>query len=352
MKSIYRDEIPQFRRISDRPGLDRRESGSTLLELLVSLGIVSLMLGAVVDSITRTSTQARDNEVILRANEVARAILDTMVFDIRLVGAGMPMGQAAFPMESYTPVAPPGLQWSSTTSATAQVRLGDAAWPILPGSDATHIYLRLNERGVETVLANDYDPAAGLTFSVLDTSDFVANDIIYISDRRENGCGGLRGLITSVGSGTITISGSSGPNYPSGTIFGAGSSVNRVSTVSYVSTGGANGIQMAISDYDPTLRTLYPNSSFSLVYRNRTTGAAMTMPTTSNNLCNFLPPVPASGGIGSDTCGAASANTDITDLASIVVTVNVNGSRPLSDGTTYTASVTQEVSLRNFLISY
>jgi prepilin-type N-terminal cleavage/methylation domain-containing protein len=340
----------------------RRELGFTLFELLVSLSITSIIATALVKSIARTATQSRDNEVILHANEVARAILDTMAFDIRLVGAGMPMGQAAFPLESYTPVTPPGIQWSSSTSATAQVRLGDAAWPILPGSDATHIYLRLNERGVETVLANDYTPSStALTFTVLNTSDFVAGDIVYISDRRENGCAGLRGLVTSVNSGTnqITISGTSGPNYPAGTIFGAGSSVNRVSTVSYVSTGSAtNGIQMAISDYDSTLRTLYPNSSFSLVYKNRTTGTAMTMPSASDNLCNFIPPIPASGGIGSDTCGVAQATTtistnkDVTDLASVVITVNVNGERRLSTGTSYTASATQEVSLRNFLVSY
>jgi hypothetical protein len=259
-------------------------------------------------------------------------------------------------MESYVPVTPPGIQWSTTTSATAQVMLGDAAWPILPGSDATHIYLRINERGVETVLTNDYDPASSSTFSVLNVSDFIVNDIVYISDRRENGCAGLRGQITSINSGSnqITISNTNGPNYPTGTIFGAGSSVNRVSTVSYVSAGGAAGIQMAISDYDPTLRTLYPNSSFSLVYKNRTTGAAMIMPTTSDDLCDFLPPIPALGGIGSDPCGTATpgSSQDITDLASIVITVNVQGIRPLTDGTIYTASATQEVSLRNFLISY
>jgi len=338
-----------------------QELGTTLLELLVGMAITSLMLGAVVDSITKTSTQARDNEVILHANEVARAILDTMAFDIRLVGAGMPMGQAAFPMESYVPVTPPGIQWSSSSSATAQVHLGDAAWPILPGSDATHIYLRLNERGVETVLSSDYNPAVnGTTFTVLNVSDFVANDIVYISDRRENGCAGLRGLVTAVNTATnqITISSTSGPNYPSGTIFGAGSSVNRVSTVSYVSTGGANGIQMAISDYDATLRTIYPNSSFSLSYKNRTSGTAITMPLASDNLCNFIPPVPASGGIGSDPCGVAqtttvpSTNKDVTDLASVVITVNVPGERKLSSGETYTATATQEVSLRNYLISY
>ena len=333
-----------------------RESGVTLLELLVSLLITSLILGSVVHTITLTSTQAKDNEVISHANEVARAILDTMAFDVRLVGAGMPMGQAAFPMESYAPVAPPGIQWLSTTSATAQVRLGDAAWPILPGSDATHLYIRLNERGVETVLVNDYDPTTGFTFTVLDVSDFMLNDIIYISDRRENGCAGLRGKVTAINTGAkqITISSTDGPNYPANTIFGAGSSVNRVSTVSYVSAGGADGIQMAISDYDPTLRSLYPDSSFSLVYKNRTSGAAMTMPTTASDLCSFLPPVPAGGGIGTDPCGTAApgGDHDITDLASITITVNVPGMRPLTDGTTYTATVTQEVSLRNFLISY
>ncbi|MBX7144402.1 MAG: hypothetical protein K1X79_08135 [Oligoflexia bacterium] len=336
------------------------ELGSMLLEILVSLGITSVILAAVVNAVTETARQAKDNEVISRTNEVARAILDTIAFDVRLVGAGMPMGQAAFPMESYTPVTPPGIQWSSTTSATAQVRLGDAAWPILPGSDATHLYLRLNERGIETVLANDYDPGSGsLTFTVLDVSDFVVGDVVYISDRRENGSAGLRGLVASVNTGAkqITISGTSGPNYPSGTIFGAGSSVNRVSTVSYVSVGGATGIQMAISDYDSTLRTIYPNSSFSLVYKNRTSGTAMTMPTTADDLCNFLPPVPATG-IGSDPCGVAqsttvpSTNKDITDLASIVITVSVNSKKPLTTGSIYTATATQEVSLRNFLISY
>ena len=335
--------------------------GMTLLEVLASMTIVSVLLGAVVKTINVTAKQARDNEIISHANEVARAILDTMAFDIRLIGAGMPMGQAAFPLESYTPVAPPGIQWLNNTSATAQVKLGDAAWPILPGSDATHIYLRLNERGVETVLANDYDPGAGsYVFTVLNVSDFVANDIVYISDRRENGCAGLRGQVTSVNSGTnqITISSVNGPNYPAGTIFGAGSSVNRVSTVSYVSVGGATGTQMAISDYDSTLRTMFPNSSFSLVYKNRTTGTAISMPTAASNLCNYLPPLPAAGGIGSDTCGVGQStnnpatNTDITDLASIVITVNVLGDHVLTDGTTYTATVSQEVSLRNFLISY
>lgn len=348
-----------FRFISGRFS---RAAGLTLIEMLASLSITSFIIGALVNGITGTATRARDNEVILHTNEVARAILDTMAFDLRLVGAGMPMGQAAFPLESYTPVTPPAIQWLSNTSATAQVMLGDAAWPILPGSDATHIYLRLNERGVETVLANDYAPSpTALTFTVLDTSDFVSGDVIYISDRRENGCAGLRGLVRIVDHATkqVTISGTSGPNYPAGTIFGAGSSVNRVSTVSYVSTGSAaTGIQMAISDYDPTLRTLYPNSSFSLLYRNRTTGTAMTMPSAADNLCNFLPPVPALGGIGSDTCGAGtsttipSTNTDVTDLASVVITVNVAGERMLSTGLSYTASATQEVSLRNFLVSY
>ena len=333
----------------------------TLLEVLASMTIVGVLLAAVVNTLSVTAKQARDNEIISHANEVARAIMDTMAFDIRLVGAGMPMGQAAFPMESYTPVAPPGIQWLSTTSATAQVKLGDAAWPLLPGSDDTHIYLRLNERGVETVLTNDYDPGTGsYVFTVLDVGDFVANDIVYISDRRENGCAGLRGQVTNVNSGTkqITISSTNGPNYPTGTIFGAGSSVNRVSTVSYVSVGGSTGIQMAISDYDSTLRTIYPNSSFSLVYKNRTTGTQMTMPTAASDLCQFLPPIPASGGIGSDTCGVAlstnvpATNKDITDLASVVITVNVNGDHVLTNGTNYTATVTQEVSLRNFLISY
>jgi prepilin-type N-terminal cleavage/methylation domain-containing protein len=335
--------------------------GFTLIELLVGLSITSLILGAIVNAITKSSQQARDTEIITRANEVARAILDSMAFDIRLVGAGMPMGQAAFPMESYTPVTPPGIQWSSTTSATAQVDLGDAAWPILPGSDATHIYLRINERGVETVLAADYNPGApSYTFTVLDVSDFAINDVVYISDRRENGSAGLRGQITAIDSGAkqITISSANGPNYPAGTIFGAGSSVNRVSTVSYVSVGGTTGIQMAISDYDSTLRTIHPNSSFTLTYKNRTSGTAMTMPTASSDLCEFIPPVPASGGIGSDPCGVAqstttvSTNKDITDLASIVITVNVTGERPLTSGGIYTATVSQEASLRNFLISY
>ncbi len=318
--------------------------GLTIVELMVSMTITLLVMSSLVQSIMYTSRGTRDNEIITRANEVSQAILDYMVFDIRLLGAGMPLGQSLFPMQAFLPGAatvPPTANWGNSTYP-----LGDAPWPILPTSDSTHIHVRLNERGLETVLSAQFDPGSSSTMSVLDLNDFVAGDIVYLYDRRLAGNAGLRGLVTSRSPaannasgqtpGTLTISATKNVSLNGAVpyVFEAGSSVNRVSTISYVSPSDWSGVQIAISDYDSTPRIIYPSTKFSLVYRDRL-GAVVTLPSTVTTAANITSILPS-----------------MTDLASVEITVMAQGERKLSNGRVYQSTVSQDVGLRNLLLSH
>jgi len=274
------------------------DAGITLIETLVSILLSTLIIGASLTQYFHTTWQAHDNEVRTETEELARTIADRMAFDIRMIGAGMPLGQDGFPIGG--------------------VGLSDAPLPVLTSSTTTELYMRMNERGERTVLTADFDADSDNDIAVSDASDFDVGDTIYISNLTVGGDDGVEATITSVVSDTIDLA--TPFIATAGVVFEAGSVVNRVTELTY--DGAATD---GISRQDATVTvTLAPGSSFVIEYVDESG--------------NTLTPPLAESVIGNN-------------LAGIVLTVSVDSQRRLKDGSTYTATAEQSIVLRNLLIS-
>jgi len=274
-----------------------RERGSSLLEMLVGVTILSGLLAGVMSTFSLASKAAYDDQLYSRANEEARISLDTISYDIRMAGSGMPLGQSGFQ---------PG-----------GTGLGDAPLAILTTSNNQSISIRLNELGRDTVLQNSYSPsAANLTFSVLSTQDIYEGDTIYISDAVEGGSKGLRATVTAIAGNTLTIA--PGYNVSSGSVsFAAGSTVNRVTTVTYSNAADGSGITR---DNGVNVTPIVPASSVSFRYFDRA-GVELAPPLTDASIRDVL--------------------------TGVEVTVAVRSTSPLRNGTFYQTSAQQRVALRN-----
>ncbi|RMG39206.1 MAG: hypothetical protein D6719_13825 [Candidatus Dadabacteria bacterium] len=275
------------------------EQGVTLMEMIVGLLISATLMLSVIDFFTNSTHIALDNDVTMKAEEKARAILDLMVFDLRMIGSGMPLLQ-------------PDFDYNDTT-------LGDAPFAVLSDSDSDTLKFRINESGHSTVLTADFTPSSSnKTFTVLSTDDLYVGDKVYISDALVGGSDGLYGEITSISGNDITLK--SDYVASDSASFPAGSEVNRVVTVTYQSPSGSSGITR---DSGAGAVSLGPNTWFSVKYYDAS-GNSMTPPLSDSQRAE--------------------------DLLTVEVTVTASGDRLLSDGTTYTAQAKQKVVIRNFKV--
>lgn len=282
------------------PHLGGRERGSSLVEMLVNCGIVSIVLASVVAMFTSTSRSNFDERLIQKANEEARILLDILAFDIRMAGSGMPMGQALF----------------SPTDAA----LGTAPLPVLLTSTNSTLRLRLNENGRDTMLTATYTPsAASLSFTVVSAADIGVGDTIYICDFTQGGTSGLRGSVTAINGTTVTIA--AGYVASAGASFASGSVVSRVTDVVFDSPVSWSGITRDIGG-GPVL--LAPNSLVTFTYYD-SAGALLTPPLTAAQIKD--------------------------NLAAIDVVVSVRSGVPLRNGNVYTATSTHRVTLRNLILT-
>lgn len=272
------------------------QAGETMLSLLVSLALIGVIFAAALNSFLDASQSSMDLQIRARAEEQAKTILDLMAFDIRMTGAGMPLGQSGF--------------------AIGGSGLGAAPLPILLTSTATNIALRLNESGSNTILSANYTPSSSsLTFSVASASDFESGDTLYISNMTVGGAAGLQGTVTGTTGTTITINNAYVAS--ASTTFSSGSTVDRVTNVTFDSPNDWRGITR---NAELGAVRLAPNSTFSASYRDAS-GTAIALPLTNTTV---------------------SAN-----LASIQLTVSVRGDKTLRDGTIYTATAQETIALRN-----
>lgn len=274
--------------------LDSR--GMTLMELMCSLAISSILFTGIAESFFSTSRRSWDHKVVTTTNEQASALLDIMTWDLRMLGSGMPLGQASF--------------------SSSNVALGDAPVPLLTSSSGSSITFRLNQTGRHTVLTSSYSPSTtSLSFNVLDASDFQNGDVVYISDMTRGGAQGFKGTITGVSGNSVTVSSS----YLSstGASFTAGSTVNEVSTINYYSEADLGGI---IRVNGASSQKLLPNCEFSLIYYDQA-GAVLTPPLNVSTIEN--------------------------SLASLKLTVNVRSQQLLRNGANYTKTAEKRIALRN-----
>lgn len=275
------------------------EVGETLVGFLVSTTLAVIISGTALGSFLSLAYHAHNNQVIAGANERAKNVLDLMTFELRLSGAGMPLGQSSY------------LYTDST--------LGDAPLPLLTDATVTSVTIRRNESGVHTYLTSSYTPAASaLTFAVASAADFEAGDIVYINDAVAGGKNGLRGTVQSATSTHITLSNTYLAN--AGAAFAAGATVERVSDISFLSSADGSGI---LRDNGPGFEVLAPNTTFSLVFLD-STGAELALPLTAENI--------------------------VTNLTALRLTVQATGDRPLKNGSIYSTSMTHTVALRNLTL--
>ncbi len=271
-----------------------------MLGFLVGSLMGIIVLASAMQSYFEASYRSLDLQIIGQTRERAKSVLDLMTFDLRMMGAGMPMGQSNFQI--------------------AGTGMGTAPHPILATSTASSISFRRNEQGVVTVLSADYTPgASATTFSVISAADIENGDAIYISDVAVGGTGGLRGTVSSKTATSITIA--SGFVASAATTFKAGSAVERVSTIVYdnIPEGGAIG-----RDSGAGTVIIAPSTSFTLRYFDAT-GTELVLPLTDAVIRD--------------------------NLSAIEVTVGAQSTRKRKDGTYYIAQMRQRVGLRNLYLS-
>lgn len=270
------------------------ESGRSIVEMMVGLLLMAGLVAGALTTFQSTAASFSDNEVITRAEEQGREILEMMAFELRTAGSGMALGQTNF--------------------APGDAGLGTSPLPVLTTSNATAITFRSNSRGEDSITSADYTPSVStLVVPVADTSSFETNDVIYLTDATARGEDGLTGTVTNVTSNSVLI----GAAYVAspGASFDAGSLIAKVEDITYTATGGS----ITRTDGDGTV-TISTNASFALSYFDKD-GVAIALPLTDASVRDRL----------------AAIDLDIT----------VNGQRELRTDGAYAALAAQRIYLRN-----
>lgn len=277
-----------------------QQNGETLMGLLVALFLSSIIFMAAFGHFFDTVRRAADHEIMTRARSQSQTILNLLASELRMMGGGMPLGQAGFMI--------------NTTG------LGDAPLPLMTDATNELINFRVNERGETSILTTAFTPSAStLAFSVDSASDFVSGDSIYISNMTVGGLAGLKATISSVLGNSITLN----DDYVATglTTFQPGSSMARITTVRYQSFSNWSGI---VRTADSSSVVLAPQSRMNLEYLNGQ-GIVLTLPLTAQVVAQ--------------------------DLCAIRLRVWVRDNTPLKDGTVFTAEAEQTIALRNLVIN-
>ena len=268
------------------------------MELIVGLLIMSTFMAGVTGIYLNSSWYTYNNEIIIRTEESARSVLDIIIYDLRMLGTGMPIGQSNFSIDDED--------------------IGTAALPLLTSSDSNDLTFRLNETGAQAITTAEFDPSAGQTIQLTDTSDFSAGDFVYVSDSTAGGSDGLRGEISSVTNSQITLNGVY--QTADGSVFPLGSTVSRVVTVDFESMSDWDGITR---DNGTGEVLLAENVEFEVVYYD-SNGDEIETPLSESEILN--------------------------ELTTIEVTVTARSSSDLRDGSRYYAEARQTVALRNLIL--
>ncbi len=278
----------------------RSMKGLSVIELLVGLTIFGAVSAATVGAFFDVLRRAYDHETIGRTEDQAETIADMIAAEVRLIGAGIPFGQTNF--------------------AIGQAGLGTAPLPILLTSTNTSLQLRGNLSGAYSVLAATFTPnALNRTFSVLSSADFKVGDVVYLSNLVAGSAEGLRGVVQSVSGVDITIQ--AGYVTTAGATFASGSTANLVDEVHFNSPSDWSGVTR---DDGSGAVIIAPNSTFVLEYLDEN-GNSMPLPLTNPRVAS--------------------------NLSAIEVTAFVRASKPLENGSIYSAEATRQIALRNLIVS-
>lgn len=275
------------------------QCGVTIVELMLSLAISSVIFGGVLKEYSSIIRHLHDHQVRLETLVQAQAIVQTLTSELRLIGNGVPFDQPNFEIGENT---------LSDPTVTEPILVASAS--------ASAISFRLNETGNVFLLTADFNPGVSLVATVTDASELEVNDPIYISNSVIAGDEGLHGTIADVDHNTNTITLASDYVASPGAVFGMGSLVEEVPTVTYASVDGT-GITRD-SGFGAVL--LGMNSSMALQYLDYDQNP-LTLPLTNDHL--------------------------VDSLRSIRVTITKTSDRTLSNGAEHSITVSQIVGIRN-----
>jgi hypothetical protein len=283
------------------------EKAASLLEMIIALGIVAVLFTPIFATFFQITKQSSDSEIISLTEDRARTVRDIIAYDLRAAGAGMPLGQS-----NYT---------SSTTGVTSD------AMPVLTGATKTNIQFRMSEKGEGILTTTDLTPSASsrvFTVHSSEASKFKVGDTVYLSNFTTGGSEGLKGTISAIAGGSITLD-SVFSSSPSAT-FRAGTLVQKVKTITLTSGTITPTDGTGIMRNDGTGQgnvLLAPNSRFELYYLEAD-GTQMNTPLSLNNTN--------------------------TKLVGIFIKVYLSSAKPLSTGQYYVAEGSQGVALKNKLL--
>ena len=278
-----------------------KQEGFTLPELLVTISLSSVVMLALISQYSLSTGLSHDGRVRIATTLQAQAIMQTMGAEIRSLGNGVPFDQSNFQIGDVS---------LSNPTVTEPIDVAT--------STTTFITFRLNETGTVYLLTQDFDPSLTQTIFLTDVTGLDVNDPIYLSNSVVSGDEGLYGVITAVDTGASSVTIDAATYVTSaGATFDTGSICEEVPSVTYASPGGAAGITR---DSGFGAVSLGPDSAFVLEYLDEN-GAVLTPPLLNTDLVN--------------------------SLRKIRVTVSVNSSSVLADGSTYTASASQVFAIRN-----
>lgn len=290
--------------------IEQKNKGFTLIELMITLVVSSLVITGILSTYTYTVSVAFNQKIKLVAKLQADAVLQTIGSELKSLGNGVPFDQSNFLI---------GDVLVNDTTITYPLLISD--------SDVDTINFRINETGRTFILTDDFNPNFSSTVKLTDVQGLSTGDTIYITNGVIDGDDGLYATIDSVNTSTksITLSGVDAsaasredpldPNFAS---FSTGSLLEAVNTVTYDSPSLSTGI---LRNSGGSAVTMANNATMTFKYFNSAGTEITTLPLTELNLIN--------------------------DLRVIEVTVNVQSTKPLKDGSTYTATVTQAFGLRN-----
>lgn len=163
-----------------------RAGGFSLVELLVTIGVVGITMASVVQFFALQARQQRGHAYRLEAQQAMRASLDAMSRDIRLAGACLPANGQFIALEGAD----------------------------TPGGDRITIRAGLVRANTSCIIATTTaDAAQGASSLAVDSSDgFLVGQLLYV--RHPNGGGEIHD-VASVGA-TIGLGGGVSQLYPAG----------------------------------------------------------------------------------------------------------------------------------------
>ncbi|MDD2943243.1 MAG: prepilin-type N-terminal cleavage/methylation domain-containing protein [bacterium] len=273
----------------------RAEFGYTLFELMVALSMSAILMSGVMSSYINMISVSADHEVVARIDENARTILEMVVFDLRMAGTGMPIGQDDF--------------------AIGDALIGEAPLPVLLDSTTDYLRFRLNETGFQTTNVFEFIPSEDLYLYLASTAGLKEGNILYVSDAAVDGHDGFRGQIRSIAGNTVRME----DDYTASTnaIFPAGSSVSPVNEITYQSFDDWSGVVRAVNGESIQLAE---NTRVSFTYLNR----------------------------DRETISLPLSDSEVADsLYAVDVVVWARSEEKLSDGDVYQATAKQRVVFRS-----